>query len=447
MIADYKYSFVKNRRYKCFKCGSSDGFQYLIDNRTNEQLPSEFGKCHACSYQNYPKTEKITRHQIRSLKYKDTLNVVHKSEVKDRLNIPNEIYQKWLIRNDKPLPKFFEILTKVIGLEQVYELIDLYQIGMVPKQANDTFLFPYINLDNEIKAVQVKQFNELNKTTLNDWLHTKQYAVACGLPLEWITSYRAKQNKVACMMGEHLISQYPERTVIIHESLKNVFYYTAHVGLPNKSNEAPVQLASGAVSYLNIEKIKKLSSGIYRNLILMPDPETKAVNAWTRIYEQVRSTLSSQWNVTLIDLRGELKDLPAGFDIADFLFEQWNRSDFKPFVKDPEPSEMDLPYLPENSNSVNFSLPNELLDKPKPRVLMSNLPNEPYLDGSGITKHKEHYKLYSFRFNDGTGDFLKFSVQVSEQYVSNWIKDNYDGREFVFRTIMEVKDGIYTTLK
>ena len=207
----------------------------------------------------------------------------------------------------------------------VIEVIDLYGLGTVPNGYRaGAVTFPFIDTKGNVRAVQVKQFDENNHTTSTDYLHSiieKEYReINKPLP-EWLTAYNRNESKVSCLFGEHLLKKYPRNTVALVEAPKTAIYGTLWLGLPEQPKKL-LWLAVGSLSWLNAKRFKVLDG---RNVIFFPDlsKDGKAFDKWSEKAEQLLNQYPNT-NIKVSDLleKGATEeDRKQGKDLADYLAE------------------------------------------------------------------------------------------------------------------------------
>jgi hypothetical protein len=95
--------------------------------------------------------------------------------------------------------------------------------------------FPFIDINNTVRAIQVKQFDQANHTTKTTFLHSilkyKFEQQGKSLP-DWLSAYELNESKVSCLFGEHLLKKFPNNPVALVEAPKSAIYSTLYFGLP-----------------------------------------------------------------------------------------------------------------------------------------------------------------------------------------------------------------------
>mgnify|MGYP001368630272 CR=1 FL=1 len=111
--------------------------------------------------------------------------------------------------------------------QKVDEVSNLYGLGtLTSPQILGAITFPYIDILGNIRAIQVKEFDENQKTTPygNRWFHSelerKLKKESSPIP-QWLTDYKNNEKMVSCLFGEHLLSLYPNNPIALTEAWEN----------------------------------------------------------------------------------------------------------------------------------------------------------------------------------------------------------------------------------
>ena len=192
--------------------------------------------------------------------------------------------------------------------------------------------FPFIDIKNNVRAIQVKQFNEQNHTTGTNLLHSiiEKYHTRNNKPLpEWLEAYNKNETKVSCLFGEQLLSKYPYNPVALVEAPKTAIYGTLYFGFPEQPTNL-LWLAVYNLSSLNLNKSKALKG---RNVYLFPDlsKDGKAFELWSNKATEIQKQLQGTY-FHVSDLLEQLA-LEQEKDIADYLIKQDWRLFRKPVKK------------------------------------------------------------------------------------------------------------------
>lgn len=209
------------------------------------------------------------------------------------------------------------------SVEDVTSVVQLYRLGTVSKgcRAGAT-TFPFIDVKGQVRAIQVKQFDESNHTVSTDFLHSileRHHTKQGNSPPEWLKGYSGQEKKVSCLFGEHLLGKYTLNPVALVEAPKTAVYGTLYFGLPN-SPEGLVWLAVYNKSSFSFDKLKALQG---RDVIVFPDlsDDGSTFREWkakATDFERQLSGTRFRFSDLLESLASdELKE--AGADIADML--------------------------------------------------------------------------------------------------------------------------------
>ena len=211
-------------------------------------------------------------------------------------------------------------------VDEVIKVIQLYRLGTVTNgYMSGANTFPFIDKNQDVRAIQVKQFDKNNHTTGTDFLHSiiEKHHTRNKKPLpEWLEAYTKQEKRISCLFGEHLLNKYPNNPVALVEAPKTAIYGTLYFGLP-ESTEDFIWLAVYNKSSFSFDKLKVLQG---RFVYVFPDLskdgntfkewETKAKEYETRLPKTrfIFSDLLEQ----LAPERGKIE----GNDLADYLIKQ-----------------------------------------------------------------------------------------------------------------------------
>lgn len=130
--------------------------------------------------------------------------------------------------------------------------------------------FPFIDIQNKIRVIQVKRFDKTSHTTGTDFLHSiiEKYCIQNNelLP-KWLQDYSKNERKISCLFGEHLLKRYKHNPVAFVEAPKMAIYGALYFGLPEDS-EKLLWLTVYNLSSLSFNKCQVLKG---RNVYLFPD--------------------------------------------------------------------------------------------------------------------------------------------------------------------------------
>ncbi len=321
----YRYTLDKSsKKFYCPHCNKRKFVRY-IDTETNEYLPNKYGRCDReinCPYHLNPYKDgyakgNTTLTQIPFKKrVKPQLTFIPKTILKQtQKGYENNIFIQNLLHN---IPYPFKV-------KSIESIIALYQLGTINKGfRKGATTFPFIDVNKQIRTIQVKQFDVNNHTTGTDFLHSmidRYYKKNNTQQPLWLTAYLKNDLKVSCLFGEHLLNKYPNHSVALVEAPKTAIYATLYFGLPNIKNL--IWLAVYNLSSLNGNKVKVLKG---RNVILFPDlsKNGKAFTDWSNKAKQFEKQLPNTKFIVsnLLELNAKDNERNNGYDLADFLIKQ-----------------------------------------------------------------------------------------------------------------------------
>lgn len=340
MNTEHRYIFEKgSKKHRCPNCDKKRFVKY-IDTQTGEYLPEQYGRCDReinCPQQEYNnpyldgyakaiwEQEQGNKTDWKPQQPKKIKKSVNKPK---RTFIPVDVFNR--TRAGYEQNTFIQnLLTRVafpFEVQYIEKVISLYHLGTVQngyrKGANT---FPFIDIQNKVRAIQVKQFDEQNHTTGTDFLHSiiEKYHTRNNKPLpEWLEAYSKNETKVSCLFGEHLLSKYPYNPVALVEAPKTAIYGTLYFGFPEQPTNL-LWLAVYNLSSLNLKKCKALKG---RNVYLFPDlsKDGKAFELWSNKAVEIQKRLQGTYfHVSdLLEQLAPQQDKEQGKDIADYLIKQ-----------------------------------------------------------------------------------------------------------------------------
>jgi hypothetical protein len=313
----FKYLLDKSsKKHYCPGCGKRR-FVKFVNIETNEYLPNEFGRCDReskCGYFLYPEFPKEKKQvfipfskqqKIVSFDF-DTFKSTLKAD-KYRMNV----FLQNLLTN-VPFPFEANDISKVIELYRLGTVSNGYRAGAIT--------FPFIDIKDNIRTIQVKQFDKNNHTIGTDFLHSmiEKYYTRLNKPLpEWLESYIEQDIKVSCLFGEHLLMKYPNNPIGLVEAPKTAIYCTLYFGMPKP--DKLIWLAVYNKSSFSFEKSKVLDG---RLVYVFPDLSDKGstFSQWQTKVKEFEKRLSTRFIFSnLLEQLALEQDKKNGNDIADFL--------------------------------------------------------------------------------------------------------------------------------
>ncbi|WP_184808057.1 DUF6371 domain-containing protein [Epilithonimonas hominis] len=330
MESEYKYQLEKgSRKHLCPQCNKKT-FVRFIDVESREYLPYEFGRCDReskCNYYLNPYAEKYQQDQFTTTyKPQRKSNYVAKcSKKSDPIFFDFETFKKTLQGYDKNT--FIQnLLSRVafpFDVDEVTKVIELYRLGTTSAGA---ITFPFIDINDGIRAIQVKQFDKNNHTTNTNWLHSieaKKYDV---LP-KWLDDYIKQDKRVSCLFGEHLLKRYPNNPIALVEAPKTAIYGSLYFGMPADEKQL-IWLAVYNKSSFSFDKLKILQG---RNVFVFPDlsKDGSTFREWRAKADQFQRQMKQTGFVfsDLLERFASVEDREQGNDLADILI----RHDWRDF--------------------------------------------------------------------------------------------------------------------
>ncbi|MBS9773786.1 MAG: hypothetical protein KGV59_01335 [Tenacibaculum sp.] len=309
----YKYSLEKgSKKYNCPQCRKKTFVRY-IDKETDNYLDYKYGRCdreNKCKYHLNPYKDGLKINN--TIKYYD-------SKPKNKVFIPNEILETTLKGYSDNT--FINNLLGNFPVAKVEEVISMYYLGTITKDyMKGAITFPFIDINNNVRAIQVKQFDAENHTIKTSFLHSiiKNDLIRGKNTIpQWLKNYDQQDLKVSCLFGEHLLKLYPYHYIGLVEAPKTAIYNTLYLGSPKESNF--IWLAVYNKSSLNFQKCKVLED---RKVVLFPDLSNNGdtFKEWeTKAYEIQSKLKNATFKVSdLLEKTATEKQKEEGLDMADF---------------------------------------------------------------------------------------------------------------------------------
>lgn len=389
MNAEHRYIFKKgSKKHYCPECTKKRFVRY-IDTHTGELLPDQYGRCDReskCSYFLNPYKDgyaKAIWEQEQGNKTDWKPQQPKRIKKPKRAFIPVEVFNR--TRAGYEQNTFIQnLLTRVafpFEVQDIEKVISLYHLGTVQNGYRaGANTFPFIDVQGNIRVVQVKQFDEQNHTTGTDFLHSiieKHHTRNSKALPEWLEAYNKNETKVSCLFGEHLLSKYPYNYVALVEAPKTAIYGTLYFGFP----EQPANLLWLAVynlSSLNLNKCQALKG---RNVFLFPDlsKDGKAFELWSNKATEIQKRLrGTYFHVSdILEQLAPQQDKEQGKDIADYLIKQDWQLFRKQEIKETPQSE---PELVETSTCEKSEAPKKtFFSQPEPLPKVEVFQPEPII--------------------------------------------------------------------
>lgn len=369
----YRYILEKgSKKHHCPECTKKRFVRY-IDTETGDYLSERYGRCDReskCGYHLNPYTDKYGITESTEITVSKKLFFRRKPQPKT-VFIPVEVFSSTRAGYEQNV--FIKNLLLRVAfpfeVEDIEKVISLYHLGTVQNGYRaGAITFPFIDINGNVRAIQIKLFDEQNHTTGTDFLHSiiEKHHTRNNMPLpEWLEAYYENETKVSCLFGEHLLSKYPYNPVALVEAPKTAIYGTLYFGFPEQPTNL-LWLAVYNLSSLNLNKCKALKG---RNVYLFPDlsKDGKAFELWSNKATEIQKRLQGTYfHVSdLLEQLAPKQDKEQGKDIADYLIKQdwrlFRKQDIKETPQpEPEPVETSTREKSEAQKKAFFSQPEPL---------------------------------------------------------------------------------------
>lgn len=343
----YRYSLEKgSKKHRCPNCDKKRFVRY-IDTQTGEYLPEQYGRCDReskCSYHLNPysdgyakaiwEQEQGNKTEWKPQQPKRINKPVNKPK---RAFIPIEVFNR--TRAGYEQNTFVQnLLTRVafpFEVQDIEKVISLYHLGTIQNgYRKGAITFPFIDVQGNVRAVQVKQFDKQNHTTGTDFLHSiiEKHHSRNNKPLpEWLEAYNKNETKVSCLFGEHLLNKYHSNPVALVEAPKTAIYGTLYFGFPEQPTNL-LWLAVYNLSSFSFDKLKVLQG---RFVYVFPDlsKDGNTFKEWETKAKEYESRLPGTRFIfsDLLEQKATPEQREQGADIADVLILR----DWRDFRKQP----------------------------------------------------------------------------------------------------------------
>lgn len=384
-----------SKKYVCPRCGKIRLVRFL-DNQTKELLPPIYGRCDReanCGYFLNPFNDGFA-FEIMKEENKHPGQWISRQPQqppkKDQafVFIPKELLQATQSRPMEQNTFFQNLETKApfpFDSADLMKVSKLYKTGTIIKgYLKGSITFPFIDLANKVRAIQVKQFDQQNHTTKTTFIHAllSNHYQQFKKPLpEWLKAYSQQEKKVTCFFGEHLLNEYPKNPIALVEAPKTCIYGTLYFGFPEENQRNFLWLSTFNLSSLQKEKAAVLKG---RTVVLFPDLSAtgKAFELWKDKAIQFEKEIQDTRFIVsdLLEMNATTEERNKGFDMADFLIKQdWKQfreqgSSPKPPIQErlkdqqqdpPNPFQIGKPAIPIKWNIAE--LENLFLSLPIPK--------------------------------------------------------------------------------
>lgn len=353
----HRYSLEKgSKKHLCPDCNKKT-FVLYIDTETDNYLPEQYGRCDResnCSYHLNPYLDGYVK-------------AIQEQEKGNRWELPNnwKPQRKKVTPPPSPEPVLFDfdtfkqtlkperyekntfiqnLLFKVqfpFEAETVTRIIEIYRLGTITNgYRSGGITFPFLDIKCNIRAVQVKQFDEKNHTTGTDFLHSiiEKHHTQNKKPLpKWLEGYTKQDKRISCLFGEHLLSKYQSNPVALVEAPKTAVYGALYFGLP-ETPESLIWLAVYNKSSFSFDKLKVLKG---RFVYVFPDlsKDGNTFKEWKNKAKEYESRLPGTQFIfsNLLEQLAPERNKSEGNDLADYLIKQDWRLFRKQNIKEQPP--------------------------------------------------------------------------------------------------------------
>jgi predicted RNA-binding Zn-ribbon protein involved in translation (DUF1610 family) len=360
-----------SKKYSCPNCGKKSLKRY-IHTETGEYLPDQYGRCdHENSCVPHYHLNPYLDGYVKTLWNRTGKKVTKVT----RVTFQNNLF----FSQSKPKPVFFDFetfkqtlnperyasnvflqnlhtnLKYPFDVDDITKVVQLYRLGTVVNGYRaGAVTFPFIDVNNNIRAVQVKQFDTKNHTTGTDFLHSiieKDYAKK-NIPLpEWLNNYKNQDKRVSCLFGEQLLSKYPNNPIGLVEAPKTAIYATLYFGFP-ETPESIIWLAVYNKSSFSIDRLKVLQG---RKVVVFPDLSEggSTFNEWKAKNEKFGTRFKFS---DYLEKIATPRQREQGADIADVLVMYDWRNFRKVNVQEQPPQEPVQPPQIEPEKDINLNI-------------------------------------------------------------------------------------------
>jgi predicted RNA-binding Zn-ribbon protein involved in translation (DUF1610 family) len=395
MNTEHRYTLEKgSKKFICPNCGKKTFVRY-IDKQTNEYLPEQYGRCdreNKCSYHLNPYKDgyaKAIWHQENGYLV-ELPNSFKQQRIKAIQQTPENVFFDFETFKQTLQPERYEKNTFIQNLfyrvkfpfevKDVTKVIELYYLGTVANGYRaGAITFPFIDTEGNIRAVQVKQFDEQNHTTGTDFLHSiiEKHLTRNNKPLpEWLEAYTKQDKRISCLFGEHLLSKYPNANVFLFEAPKTAIYATLYFGTPEFSNT--ICLAVYNKSSFSFDKLKVLQG---RFVYVFPDlsKDGATYKEWESKAKEYESRLRATKFIfsDLLEKSATKEQKEQGADIADVLIQlDWKQFRLHAnFGEKPEPEKVTEVTKVTHQQNIFFPHPEPTQKKGSSKMIMEQHPN------------------------------------------------------------------------
>jgi Domain of unknown function (DUF6371) len=330
---NYRFKLEKgSKKHICPACNKRSLVRY-IDTTAGQLIPERYGRCdheNKCTYHLSPYKDGYSQETsekellFNGSSYNNGPDY-QKPIIQERYFLPGEVLDDTYGSYD--INTFVQNLWKNVkypfDIDDIAKVIQIYRIGTISSgYRKGATTFPFIDKNSKIRAIQVKTFDQNNRTSSTDFIHSiigKEF-VSAGTPFpEWLVNYKKNEKYVSCLFGEHLLNEYPNNPIILVEAPKTAIYGTLYFGAPT-TPKSFIWLAVFNKSSFTFDRIKVL---INRSIAVFPDlsKDGSTFNEWSDKAKHFESMLPNTKFIMsdLLETKATIDNRQNGLDIADLL--------------------------------------------------------------------------------------------------------------------------------
>ncbi|MGV3528929.1 MAG: DUF6371 domain-containing protein [Flavisolibacter sp.] len=290
-------------RLTCPSCGAKREFAPYIDTTTGEILAAHVGRCNRelnCGYHYKPEQffsevgRSFTPHQPKHLPEPPKVEPSFVSG-----SLVEQSMKNWKCNN------LFQWMANLFGEKPVFDLSLEYFVGTAKHWPGATVFWQTDRIGN-FRGGKIMLYDpETGKRTRNPdhvtWVHR----------VAKLNDY----NLVQCFFGEHLITEYPDKTIAVVESEKTALICSLHY-------PEYVWIATGGKNGCrwHLKDVSNVLAG--RRVIFFPDSD--AFDVWSAKVSELMKTVDADLRISdFIDSKLSESEKSNGLDLADMLLSNW----------------------------------------------------------------------------------------------------------------------------
>lgn len=311
-----KYAGVTSR-HECPQCGDKHSFAYYLDENTGQVIDKAVGRCNhesECGYHYTPKQFFIDnpteKERFTSSSNTHSYNVRPNRKKTIPSYIPAQYVNKFCGYNSG-FVCFLAGLFDKYQLESptIERLMNDYALGATK---NGSIIYWQIDSKGKVRTGKVMKYNRETGHRIKDgginWVHSLMKKKSL-LPDDY--------NLVQCLFGEHLLKQYPQRTVALVESEKSAL-------IASSVFPQYIWLATGGKSQLSIDKLRVLQN---RTVIMFPDID--GFDYWKKRAKEIEGIGCKIVVSELLEKNATDEERLNKIDLADWIIGQLSEGESK----------------------------------------------------------------------------------------------------------------------